>query len=100
MQQPAVRSLVSSLWRLATRSKPTLADTAMVKSPSSSQSKQRSAGKASAAEARGSGAQGPHDAEHVALLKGMGFSEVDAKDALDKCGGNMETALEYLLAGV
>lgn len=36
--------------------------------------------------------------EKVATLVGMGFTEKQAKDALDGCSGNVERAAEYLLS--
>eukprot|EP00439_Symbiodinium_sp_Y106_P073016 s4180_g13.t1 len=34
--------------------------------------------------------------EKVDTLVGMGFTEVQARDALDGCSGNLERAVEYL----
>ena len=36
--------------------------------------------------------------EKVATLVGMGFTEQQATDALDGCSGNVERAIEYLMA--
>ncbi|CAK9044775.1 NEDD8 ultimate buster 1 (Negative regulator of ubiquitin-like proteins 1) (Fragment) [Durusdinium trenchii] len=37
--------------------------------------------------------------EKVATLVGMGFTEQQAKDALDGCSGNLQRAVEYLTGG-
>eukprot|EP00913_Durusdinium_trenchii_P016347 g15366.t1 len=39
------------------------------------------------------------DAWKVATLVGMGFTEQQAKDALDGCSGNLQRAVEYLTGG-
>jgi len=39
-----------------------------------------------------------HDAQ-LAMLMSMGFSAVKAEGALEVCGGDVDEALEYLLAG-
>ena len=47
-----------------------------------------------------SAVSGAPDDDEVKQLVGMGFSADAAREALDECGGQLDTALELLLSGM